>query len=156
MLSVGKSSFWRQANPAGAIGDFVEVWRAAGNRRWPFVALALAATSGVFFLIAGENWKGPPPKPTVVYINSWTADRSDGEIAQTNAQNQEMQDWLAAEQAKRDARVKDIYRTLGRVSGMDVDAIEKKAREDAAREKAAHEQAIGLKQASESPPVGQR
>lgn len=166
MLTVGKASFWRNVNPTGALGDFVEVWRRTGKRRWPFVALALASTLGVFYVIAGESWKGPPPKPTVVYINSWTADRPDAEIARTNAENQELQNWLAAEQAKRAEKVKAIYRTLGKVSGMDVDAIEKKAREDAAREKAAHDRAIGLKPATEAPvsaapaaesqPVGQR
>jgi len=160
MLSVGKASFWRNVHPAGAIGDFITVWKEAGARRWPFVALALSTTLGVFYMIAAESWKGPPPRPTVVYINSWTADRSDAEIARTNAENQRLQDELAAEQAKRDAKVKDIYRTIGKASGMDVDAIEKKAREDAAREKAAHDQAIGLAPAArasaEGGPVAKR
>lgn len=155
MLTVGKASFWRNANPAGAVGDFLQVWRQAGARRWPYVAAAFAMTSGVFFTIAGESWKGPPAKPQITYINSWTADRTDAEIKKSNLENQRLQDELAREQAKRDAKVKDIYRTLGKVSGMDVDAIEKKAREDEAREKAAHEQAIGLK-AKEGAAVGQR
>ena len=155
MLTVGKASFWRNANPAGALGDFVQVWRQAGARRWPYAAAALAMTSGVFYTIAGESWKGPPAKPDVVYINSWTADRTDAEIKRSNLENQELQDALAREQAKRDEKVKDIYRTLGKVSGMDVDSIERKAREDDAREKAAHERAIGIKP-SESPAVGQR
>jgi len=155
MLTVGKASFWRNVNPTGAVGDFLQVWRDAGARRWPYVAAALAMTSGVFYVIAGESWKGAPAKPDVIYINSWTADRTDAEIARTNAENQKLQDELAVEQARRDAKVKDIYRTLGKVSGMDVDSIERKAREDAAREKAAHDQAIGLK-SSEGIPVGQR
>lgn len=144
MLTIGKASFWRNVNPTGAVGDFVMVWKRAGARRWPFVALAMTTTLGIFSVIAQESWKGPPSKPKVTYINSWTADRTDEEIARTNRENQEMQDRLAAEQAARDERVKNIYRTLGKVSGMDVEAIEKKAREDAAREKAEREQAIGL------------
>jgi len=155
MLTVGKASFWRNVNPTGAVGDFVQVWRQAGARRWPYVAAALAMTSGVFYTIAGESWKGPPAKPDVVYINSWTADRTDAEIKRSNLENQELQDALAREQAKRDEKVKDIYRTLGKVSGMDVDSIERKAREDDAREKAAHERAIGIKP-SESAPVERR
>lgn len=160
MLTVGKSAFWRNVHPVGALGDFMMVWRSAGARRWPFVALALTTTLGVFSIMMQESWKGPPARPTVVYINSWTADRSDAEIARTNLENQAVQDDLRAIQARRDAKVKDIYRTLGKVSGMDVEAIERKAREDAAREKAAHGAAIGLKPAAapapESPPVGQR
>ena len=155
MLTVGKASFWRNVNPTGAVGDFVQVWRQVGARRWPYVAAALAMTSGVFYTIAGESWKGPPAKPDVVYINSWTADRTDAEIKRSNLENQELQDALAREQAKRDEKVKDIYRTLGKVSGMDVDSIERKAREDDAREKAAHERAIGI-EPSESAPVERR
>jgi hypothetical protein len=145
MLSPGKQSYWRHVNPTGAVGDFVAVWKQAGARRWPFVAMALSMTLGVFYTIASESWKGPPPRPTVVYINSWTADRSDGEIAKTNRENQKAQDALNAERARREEKVKNIYRTLGKVSGMDVDAIEKKAREDDARDKAARDKAIGLK-----------
>jgi hypothetical protein len=153
MLSVGKSAFWRNVNPTGAIGEFIAVWRAAGARRWPFVAAALAMTSGVFYVIVGESWKGPLARPTVVYINSWTADRTDAEIAQTNRENQKLQDALRAEQELRAEKVKEIYRTLGKVSGMDVDKIEAEAKADEAREKAARDAAIGLKQ---QPSVGQR
>ena len=154
MLTVGKSAFWRNVHPAGAVGDFLQVWRDAGARRWPYVALALSATLGVFSVMTQESWKGPPARPEVTYINSWTENRSDAEILRSNIENQKLQDELRAEQAKRDAKVKDIYRTLGKVSGMDVAAIEKKAAEDAAREKAAHDRAIGLTP-GESAPVAQ-
>lgn len=145
MLSLGKSAYWRNVHPAGALSDFISVWRSAGKRRWPFVAAALATTLGVFNVIVQESWKGPLPRPKVVYINSWTADRTDAEIKRDIIANQKLQDRLAAEQAVREAKVREIYRTLGKVSGMDTDAIERKAAEDAAREKAAHERAIGIK-----------
>ena len=145
MLRPGKSSYWHNVQPAGAIADFAAVWRATGARRWPFVALAFTATLCVFSLIAREGWRGPPPKPKIIYINSWTADRSDAEIETTNIANQKLQDRLAALQAKRDEKVKEIYRALGRASGMNVDAIERQARADAAAEKAAEARAIGLK-----------
>ncbi|HXD02133.1 MAG TPA: hypothetical protein VN627_02385 [Novosphingobium sp.] len=151
MLSLGKSSYWRNVHPTGAIGDFITVWRQAGKRRWPFVAAALTTTLLVFNIIVQENWKGPPAKPKVTYINSWTADRSDAEIEREIIANQKLQDRLAAEQAVREAKVKEIYRTLGQVSGMDTAAIEQQAAADAAREKAAHDKAIGLKPAPGSP-----
>lgn len=159
MLSLGKASFWRNVNPTGAVGDFAAVWKQAGARRWPFVAMALATTLGVFWVIVQESWKGPPPRPQVVYINSWSADRSDAEIERTNRENQKLQDELAAEQAAREEKVKDIYRTLGKVSGMDVDRIEREAREQDAREKAARDRAIGLDGGAarqEGAPVGER
>ncbi len=148
MLSIGKPSFWRNVQPAGAAADFREVWRQAGVRRWPFVAAAMCATLGVFYVIAQESWKAPPARPKVVFVNSWTADRSDAEIAAEIAANQKLQDRLAAEQAVREAKVKEIYRTLGRVSGMDVAAIEARAKADAAAEKAARDKAIGVVRAS--------
>ena len=154
MLSLGKSSFWRNASPGGAIADFRSVWKQVGARRWPFVALAMATTFSVFSVIFQESWRGPPRKPTVVYINSWTAGRSDAEIMRTNAENQKLQDRLAVEQARRDAKVKDIYRTLGRASGMDVDAIERQAKVDAAAEKAAADKAIGLTPRNGTTPNG--
>jgi len=147
MLSLGKSAYWQKVHPVGAIGDFLTVWRQAGKRRWPFVAAALTSTLLVFNMIAGENWKGPPARPKVTYINSWTADRSDAEIEREIIANQKLQDRLAAEQAVREAKVKEIYRTLGQVSGMDTTAIERQAAAEAARDKAAHDRAIGLKPA---------
>lgn len=151
MLTTGKSAYWKNVQPTGAIADFITVWRQAGKRRWPFVAAALTTTLLVFNVIVEENWKGPPPKPKVTYINSWTADRSDAEIEREIVANQKLQDRLAAEQAVREAKVKEIYRTLGKVSGMDTEAIEKQAAIDAAREKAAHDRAIGLKPAAAAP-----
>lgn len=153
MLSLGKSSFWRNASPTGAIADFREVWRQAGARRWPFVAAAMATTLGVFYVIVQESWQGPPPKPKITWINSWTADRSDAEIEREIIANQKLQDRLRAEQAAREEKVKAIYRTLGKVSGLDTAKIERDAAAQAAREKAAHDRAIGLKPAAETPPA---
>lgn len=150
MLSTGKSSFWRNANPAGALADFREVWRQAGARRWPFVAAAMASTLGVFYMIVQESWQGPPPKLQITWVNSWSSDRSDAEIEREIIANQKRQDELAKEQAERDEKVKEIYRTLGKVSGMDTAAIERQAAEQAAKEKAARDKAIGLHQTPSS------
>ena len=151
MLTTGKSSFWRSASPTGALADFREVWRHAGARRWPFVAAALACTLGVFHVIVQESWQGPLPKPKITWITSWTADRSDAEIRREIIANQKRQDKLRQEQAARDEKVKAIYRTLGKVSGMDTAAIEREAAAQAAREKAARDKAIGL--AKPAPPA---
>ena len=145
MLTTGKSSFWRNASPVGALADFRAVWQQAGARRWPYVAAAMACTLGVFYMIVQESWQGPPPKPKIVWINSWTADRTDAEIQREIIANQKLQDRLRKEQAARDEKVKAIYRTLGKVSGMDTAAIEREAAEQAAREKAARDKAIGLR-----------
>lgn len=142
MLTLGKASYWRNVNPTGAIADFGEVWRQAGRRRWAIILLSGMTTFGIFSVIAQEAWKGPPAKPQVTFINSWPADRSDAEIIKTNTANQKLQDRLAAEQAARNETVKNLYRTIGRASGMDVDAIERKAKADEAAEQAAEQKAI--------------
>jgi hypothetical protein len=44
---------------------------------------------------------------------------------------------VSAEQAARNREVTDIYRSIGRASGMDVDKIEAEAKAERAREEAA-------------------
>lgn len=141
MALIRPSSYWRKVNPVGAIADFREVYRQAGRNRWRFAAAAAATTFAIFAVIWQEEVRGPPARPTVTLIKSWPADRSDDEIIRTNRENQERKDRLAAEQAKRDEEVRQIYKKLGRMSGMDVDAIEKKAQAERAAEEAARKAA---------------
>lgn len=141
MALLSPSSYWRKVNPVGAVADFREVYRQAGRNRWRFAAAAAATTFAVFMVMWQEEVRGPPPRPTVTIIKSWRADRSMEEIRRTNLENQREKERLAAEQAKRDEDVRQIYKTLGRVSGMDVDSIEKQAAEDRAAEEAANKAA---------------
>lgn len=67
-------------------------------------------------------------------------------IAASNAANQARKDKLIAEQAARDEQVKGIYRTLGRMSGMDVDKIEREgAAEQAAEQQAERERYAAMR-----------
>ena len=130
-------SIWKNVDPVGAIADFRAVWRQAGKNRWRIAALAAAATIGTFSVMFQEEHRILPQPPKVTYITSWRADRSDAEIIASNRANQIYQDKLRAEQAKRDEEVREIYKKIGRYSGMDVDAIEAKAKADKAAEDAA-------------------
>lgn len=114
---------YRNASPAGALGDFATVFKGAGKNRWPIAALAALTTLGVFSLIAGESWRKPPAKPQITWITTFAPGRSEAEIVASNVANQKRNDALAAEQAKREADVRNIYKTIGRASGMDVDRI---------------------------------
>jgi hypothetical protein len=143
MALIRPSSYWRQVSPRGAIRDFVEVWRQAGGNRWRIAVASAACTFGIFYVMWQEEVRGPPRPPTVTYITAWPAHRSDAEITASNIENQRRKDRLAAEQAKRDAEVRAIYKSLGRATGMDVDAIERKAAADRAAEEAAARKAIG-------------
>lgn len=170
MLTLGKASYWQNVNPVGAIADLRGVWRSAGRRRWILMLVSGMMTFGLFSVMVGQSWKRPPDRPVVTFINSWPASRSDAEIRASNIANQKLQDRLRAEQAARDEKVKDIYRSIGRASGMDVDAIDRKAKADQAAKKQAEQMAIGAvpgtaatasatasaAPAGEAAPVGQR
>ena len=99
--------------------------------------LALLPPLGIFWIFAQEEVRGNPPRPKVTYITTFRPDRSDAEIIASNIANQRYQEQLAAEQAKREEEVRQIYKKLGRLSGMDVDAIEAKAKAERAAEAAA-------------------
>ena len=125
-----RSGMWRDVSPTGAIGDFITVFRQAGKNRWRIAGLALLPPLGIFWTFANEEMRGPPRGPVVTYISTLAAGRSDAEIIASNVANQRYQDQLAAEQAKREEDVRQIYVKIGRISGMDVDAIERKAKAD--------------------------
>ena len=128
------ASFWKNVRPLGALADFRAVFQIAGKHRWRFVALAAATTWVVFSLVTHEEARILPRPPHVDYITSWAPGRTDAQIMASNIANQKRKDRLAAEQAKRDAMVRGIYKSLGRASGMNVDAIDAQAQADAAAE----------------------
>ena len=131
-----RSGMWRDVSPTGAIGDFITVFRSAGRNRWRIAGLALLPPLGIFWMFAGEEVRGPPRGPVVTYITTFAPGRSDAEIEASNVANQRYQDQLTAEQAKREEDVRQIYVKIGRLSGMDVDAIERKATADRAADAA--------------------
>ena len=132
-----RNSMWREVTPFGAIGDLITVFKQAGPNRWRFAFLALLPPLGIFWTFAREEMHAKPPRPRVTYITSFRPDRTDAEINASNIANQIYQDKLRAEQAKREEAVREIYKKLGRMSGLDVDAIEAKAKAERAAEAAA-------------------
>ena len=132
--------FMKNVNPVGAIEDFREVYRVAGKNRWRFMALAAAITFTLFGVMAQERVLIPPERPEIDIIETLPSDRTDAEIIADNIAHQEEMDRLAAEQAERDEKVKDVYRALGRASGMDVDSVDAEAKAEAARAEAEREE----------------
>lgn len=127
MALIRPSSFWRQVSPRGAVADFVTVFQQAGKNRWRIAVASAAVTVGLFSVMWNEGGIGAPRRPTITYITTWAPHRTEAEILASNIENQKRKERLAAEQAKRDEEVRQMYKTLGRMSGMDVDAIEKQA-----------------------------
>jgi uncharacterized protein (UPF0335 family) len=129
-------------NPAGGISDFWNEIRRPTPYRWPVLGASLACSFGLLFWVTQERVLVPPEPPKVSYISTFAAGRSDVEIIASNHANQLRKERLAAEQAKRDEEVKEMYRTLGRATGIDVDAMERKIAQEKAAEAAAAKAAV--------------
>lgn len=124
-------------DPVGGLSDFWHEIRRPTPYRWPVLAASLAMTGSLLFWTTQEDYFVPPPPPKVTYITTFAAGRTDAEIRQSNIENQRRQDALAAEAAAREERTRQLYRTVGRATGLDVDAMEAEARADEARREAA-------------------
>lgn len=133
--------FTSRFNPAGGIADFWNEIRRPTPYRWPVLGASLLCTFTLLFWVTKERVLVPPEPPKVSFISTFEAGRSDAEIAASNRANQLRKVRLAAEQAKRDEEVKEMYRALGRATGIDVDAMERKI----AAEKAAAAAAAAAK-----------
>ena len=127
---------WREASPSGAIADFLTVFRQAGKNRWRFAALAALTTLGIFSVMNQESWKKQRRLPEIDYITSWPAHRTDAETQAFIAENQRRKEAREAREAAAQAEQQHLYKTLGRVSGMDVEGIEAKAKAERAAEAA--------------------
>ena len=141
-------SFLRNFNPAGAIGDFRAVFRDAGPARWRYAALAALCSFSTFGIMAlTQNWVGERRLPQITYINSWPADRTEAETKAFIAANQKKKEAREQEQAASDAEARKLWMAVGKASGMDVEAIKRKADADAATDKAKAD-ALSAKQAA--------
>lgn len=136
-----RSGMWRDVSPTGMFADFASVWKQAGHNRWRIAFASAACTIGLFSLWWQEEEVGPRQPPEVTYITTFAPGRSDAQIMKSNIANQKLQNELAAEQAQRDEKVQDIYKTIGRLSGMDVDKIEQDAEAERAPEEKAEREA---------------
>ena len=143
MALLRPGAFWRNVNPSGAFTDLVLVIRDAGPRRWPMAAIAALTTILVFWPITHEHARGLPRPPKIIYISTFHAGRTDAEIAASNLAHQRWKDAQDAEAAADAAAARHLWKVVGRVSGFDVEAMDRQARADAAADarKAAAEQA---------------
>lgn len=132
-------SFWRRISPSRAVADFANEWRQPNPHRWQVLGVAVAATFAVMVMFIPESQRVEPAPPDITWITSFAADRTEAEIIASNIANQERKDRLAAEAAERAERRKEMYRALGRATGVDVDAMEAEIERERAAEAAAQQ-----------------
>ena len=128
----GSMSIWKTANPTGAIADFIEVYKQAGANRFRIGAIAALCTFGVFSIMMTQSWKKQRRLPEVTYINSWPADRTAAETRAFILANQQKKDALEKAQAASDKEAQEMWMAVARASGMDAEAIKRKADADQA------------------------
>lgn len=107
------------------------------------MAVAVAATFSIFMVFIPESKRIEPRPPEVTWITTFAADRSDEEIIASNVENQKRQDAIRAEQARRAELRRELYRELGRATGLDVDALERQYSDDPAPQSAPARETVG-------------
>jgi hypothetical protein len=127
MALIRPSAYWRHVNPRGMVADFREVVNQAGPNKWRIGVLSALCTIGIFSVMWQEGGRGKPRPPEVTYIRVWDPHRTQAQIIASNIANQKRKEALAAEQAKREEDVRQVYKKIGRLSGIDVEAAEARA-----------------------------
>ena len=129
--------FLRRLNPLAAMGDLGQQLSTPYPHRFKIILASLAVTGGLFSVIWQEGGAGLPLPPKITYIQSFAPNRSEAEIVAGNIAATKAARAAEAEEAARAERVRQVYKTLGRVAGMDVDKIEAEAKADREAEAAA-------------------
>ena len=124
--------FFRLINPLTAARDLRNELVRPVPHRWPLMGVAAASTFAVFSVMYQEGSVGMPLPPKIIYFESWLGERSDSEIIAGNIIATKARKAREAEEAASAERVRQMYKALGRASGMDVDAIEARAKSDQA------------------------
>lgn len=124
-------------NPTNGFLDFWNEFKKPTPYRWPILGLSGLITFSLLFMIAGKTVYMPPAAPEVTYIKSFAEGRDDAEIIASNIENQKNQDAVAVLEEQSEERKREMYRTLGRASGIDVDKMDREAAEERAEIEAA-------------------
>lgn len=117
-------TFFRRVSPKHAVVDLVGYWKQPTQHRWPVLGVAMAATFCIFMLFIPESQRIEPAKPDVIFISTFDETRTEAEIIASNCANQKLKDELQARLEEQEEFRRDMYRTLGRATFIDVDAME--------------------------------
>jgi hypothetical protein len=138
-------AFISNVSPRRAVLDLWRVLGAPSEFRWPGLVMAAIVTGSLFWVMVGQESRALPRPPKIIYINSWRADRSDAEIIAGNIAAARQARAEAAEAERRAADIRHMYKVVGAATGLDTEAMAKKAdaeRAADARALAAHNKAL--------------
>jgi hypothetical protein len=124
-------------NPRGGVEDFISYWREPTPYRWQILGASVALTFTLMVLFVPESQRKTPERPDVTYISTFAPDRTDAEIIASNRENQARQDEMRAQREALEERKKEMYRNLGRATGIDVDAMQERIDREQAEARAA-------------------
>lgn len=120
--------FFRNVSPVRAFKDIWQILGAPSEYRLRSLALAVLVTLGIFSVMWQQGGRGLPRPPEVIYFESWRADRTDAEIMAGNIEaTKKARAEAAAEQARADD-VRKMYKVVGAATGLDTEAMDRKAR----------------------------
>ncbi len=126
-------------NPTTGALDFWNEFKKPNPYRWPILGVSVIPFALILAWAGSEAVYIPPERPSVTYISTYSPDRSDAEIIESNEENQRRKDAEAAQVEELAERKRELYKALGAASGMDVEAMEAQAEADRAAETAAEE-----------------
>jgi hypothetical protein len=126
-------------NPVPGFADLWNELRRPTPYRWPILALSVLPAALILYWATSQVEYKAPERPKVIYVTTFDPDRSDAEIIASNRANQEVKDLRAAEEERIAREKRAMYKALGAATGLDVDAMERKAEASRAAERAAEE-----------------
>lgn len=139
-------------NPTTGVMDFWSEFRKPTPYRWLILLVSTLPVVLILWWATGESVLAPPERPKVTYITTYAADQTDEEVIATNETIQAEQDALRARIEALETRKKEIYRELGRATGMDVEEIEQDIAEKRAAEETASDTASNTPSTAEAAP----
>jgi hypothetical protein len=122
------NEFFSQVSPRRAVADLWKVLGAPSEFRWRGMLLAAVASGSIIYGLVGHEERALPPLPKIIYINSWRADRSEAEIIAGNIAASRQARAVAAEEERRAADIRHMYKVVGAATGLDTEAMDKQGK----------------------------
>jgi hypothetical protein len=122
-------------NPVGGFADLWHELRRPQPYRWPILFLSILPVALMLWWGVNSTVYGEPERPKIEYITTLDPARPDAAIMAENRANQEIKDLREAEEARIAKQKRELYKSLGRAAGMDVEQIEREAEAERAEQK---------------------